>query len=115
MVTESLELKENEISDEGAKAPAKMRASVTRRKAPARKRFDRLVAARLKRTEGRRDVVQWLAEQLRSSASYVSLMLDYKTPRVNSAGKDFRMWARLKDQLTAEEVAVLEEMSPANG
>lgn len=90
--------------------PAKMSVRSRRRKAPARKRFDKLITARLKREVNRRDVVQYLAERLRTSASYVSRMLDNKAPRVNSHGDDYRMWRLLKAQLTSDEVGLLEEM-----
>lgn len=80
------------------------------RKVKARKQFDRLILARIKREHGRSDVVKWLAAQMRSSESYVSQMLNNKTPRTNSQGVDFNTWRRLKDLLTAEEIELLEDM-----
>lgn len=92
------------------KASPRAVAKGVRKKAPARKRFDMLFGARLFKEQGRKDVVKYLAEKLRTSSGYISRVLDNKTPRQSSSGRDFPMWAKLKDLLLGEEIELLEEL-----
>jgi hypothetical protein len=80
-----------------------------RRKSDLRKQFDELVRHRL----GRKDVVTALAGAIHTSASYISLMLDNKTPRRAGDGREYNMWRRLKEVLAPEEIAILERMEEA--
>lgn len=92
------------------KGQPRMRAKRSRKKAPARKRFDRAFGTRLSKEEGRGDILRYLAGKLHTSMSYVSRLLDNKTPRRFHTGRDMNMWARLKALLTPEEIRILEEM-----
>jgi len=81
-----------------------------RSKSAAKKEFHRVFKARIKSDFGRADPVQWLAEQLHSHISYVSRTLNGDTPRRYGDGRDMNFWSRLKQYLTPEEIAILEEM-----